>query len=155
MNPLMKHGGGKNEGHTAWNDYSQSACHFQTCSQILCFICNRIQLGDSRAFGTMFSIHLWVKRQKAACPPPNDKRMAVEASSLGGEMLQSVESWSRESWRRDKNVSIHANWCPDPPPGCHSLLSGEGINGPFPRHEGFHFHPPSSTITHFRSRPDT
>lgn len=54
---------------------------------------------------------------------------------LGGknEMLQSVEARSRESWRRDKNVSIHANWCPDPPPGCHCLLSGEGIKGPFTR----------------------
>lgn len=60
---------------------------------------------------------------------------------LGGknEMLQSVEAQSRESWRRDKNVSIHANWCPDPPPGCHCLLSREGIKGPFTRREDFHF----------------
>lgn len=60
---------------------------------------------------------------------------------LGGknEKLQSVEARSRESWRRDKNVSIHANWCPDPPPGCHCLLSGEGIKGPFTRHKDFHF----------------
>lgn len=93
-----------------------------------------------KLFGTMFSIHLRVKRHRAARPPPNDKRMAVETSSLGGknEMLQSVEARSRESWRRDKNVSIHANWCPDPPPGCHCLLSGEGIKGPFTRHEDFH-----------------
>lgn len=62
---------------------------------------------------------------------------------LGGknEMLQSVEARSRESWRQDKNVSIHANWCPDPPPGCHCRLSGEGIKGPFTRHEDFHFFP--------------
>lgn len=83
------------------------------------------------------------KRQRAACPPPDDKRMAVETSSFGGEneMLQSVEAQSRESWRGDKNVSIHANWCPDPPPGCYCLLSGEGIKGPFTRHEGFLFLP--------------
>lgn len=62
---------------------------------------------------------------------------------LGGknEMLQSVEARSRESWRQDKNVSIHANWCPDPPPGCHCLLSGKGIKGPFTRHEDFNFFP--------------
>lgn len=132
---------GKNEAHTAWNDHSQSACHFQTCSRTLCFICNRKQLGDFEAFGTMFSIHLWVKRQRFACPPSNEKRMAVETSSLGekNEMLQSVEAQSRESWRWDKNVSIHANWCPDPPPGSHCLLSGEGIKGPFTRHGDFHF----------------
>lgn len=60
---------------------------------------------------------------------------------LGGknEMLQSVEAQSRESWRWDKNVSIHANWCPDPPPGSHCLLSGEGIKGPFTWHGDFHF----------------
>lgn len=46
------------------------------------------------------------------------------------EMLQSVNAGSRESWRRDKNVSIYANCCPDPPPGCHCLLSGEKIKGP-------------------------
>lgn len=112
-----------------------------------------------KLFGTMFSIHLRVKRHRAARPPPNDKRMAVETSSLGGknEMLQSVEARSRESWRRDKNVSIHANWCPDPPPGCHCLLSGEGIKGPFTRHEDFHcfsnFHsvPSRPARTPFRS----
>lgn len=62
---------------------------------------------------------------------------------LGGknEMLQSAEAEHRESWRRDKNVSIHANWCPDPPPGCHCLLSGVGIKGPFTGHEDFHFSP--------------
>lgn len=49
---------GENEAHTAWNDHSQSVCHFQTCSQILCFICNQKQLGKFKAFGTMFSIHL-------------------------------------------------------------------------------------------------
>lgn len=48
----------------------------------------------------------------------------------GNEMLQSVNARSGESWRRDKNVSIYANCCPDPPPGCHCLLSGEKIKGP-------------------------
>lgn len=110
-----------------------TACHFQTCSQIPCFICNRKNsLLFPEPFGTMFSIHLQARRQSAACMPSNDKRMAVETSSLGGknEMLQSVNARSRESWRRDKNVSIHANWCPDPPPGCHCLLSGGKIKGP-------------------------
>lgn len=46
------------------------------------------------------------------------------------EMLQSVNARSGESWRRDKNVSIYANCCPDPPPGCHCLLSEEKIKGP-------------------------
>lgn len=108
-------------------------CHFQTCSQIPCFICNRKNsLVFSEPFGTMFSIHLRAKRQSAACMPSNDKRMAVETSSLGGknEMLQSVNAQRGESWRRDKNVSIYANWCPDPPPGFHCLLSGEKIKGP-------------------------
>lgn len=110
-----------------------TACHFQTCSQIPCFICNRKNsLVFSEPFGTMFSIHLRAKRQSAACMPSNDKRMAVETSSLGGknEMLQSVNAQRGESWRRDKNVSIYANWCPDPPPGFHCLLSGEKIKGP-------------------------
>lgn len=83
----------------------------------------------SEPFGTMFSIHLRARRQSAS----NDKRMAVETSSLGGgknEMLHSVNARSGESWRRDKNVSIYANCCPDPPPGCHCLLSGEKIKGP-------------------------
>lgn len=140
---------GKNEAHTAWNDHSQSACHFQTCSQILCFICNRKQLGDSEAFGTMFSIHLWVKRQRACLPAFQWQENGCWDFQLGGknEMLQSVEARSRESWRRDKNVSIHANWCPDPPPGCHCLLSGERIKGPFTRHGDFHFFP-TSTLFH-------
>lgn len=110
-----------------------TAYHFQTCSQIPCFICNRKNsLVFSEPFGTMFSIHLRAKRQSAACMPSNDKRMAVETSSLGGknEMLQSVNAQRGESWRRDKNVSIYANWCPDPPPGFHCLLSGEKIKGP-------------------------
>lgn len=87
----------------------------------------------------IFYSSVWVKRQRAARPPSNDKRMAVETSSSGGknEMLQSVEARSRESWTQDKNVSIHANWCPDPPPGCHCLLSGKGIKGLFTRHEHF------------------
>lgn len=69
---------------------------------------------------------------------------------LGGknEMLQSVEARSRESWRRDKNVSIHANWCPDPPPGRHCLLSGKRIKGPF---TDFHFIPSHTAPTPFRS----
>ena len=37
----------------------------------------------SEAFGTMFSIHLWMRRQRAACPSSSDKRMAIESSSLG------------------------------------------------------------------------
>lgn len=52
--------------------------------------------------------------------------------------VQSVEAECRESWSGDKNVSIHANWCPDPPPGCRRLLSGEGIKGPFTRRGHFH-----------------
>lgn len=60
---------------------------------------------------------------------------------LGGKKWDVTvrEAQSRESWRRDKNVSIHANWCPDPPPGCRCLLSGERIKGPFTKHKDFHF----------------
>lgn len=151
---------GKNEAHTAWNDHSQSACHFQTCSQILCFICNRKQLGDSEAFwhNVFYSS---ASEETQSCPPASQwQENGCWDFQLGGknEMLQSVEARSRESWRRDKNVSIHANWCPDPPPGCHCLLSGEGIKGPFTRHEDFHcfsnFHSaPSRPAAHtpFRS----
>lgn len=59
---------GKNEAHTAWNDHSQSACHFQTCSQILCFICNRKQLGDSEAFwhNVFYSS---ASEETQSCPP--------------------------------------------------------------------------------------
>lgn len=83
-----------------------------------------------------------VSEETESClPPPRDKRMAVETSSLGGKKWDVTvrEAQSRESWRRDKNVSIHANWCPDPPPGCRCLLSGERIKGPFTKHKDFHF----------------
>lgn len=109
--------------------------------EFLCFKCNRKQLGDSGAFGTVFSIHLRVKRQRVRLPALQWQENGCWDFQLGGknEMLQSVEAQSRESWSRDKNVSIHANWCPDPPPGCLCLLSGEGIKGPFTRHGDFHF----------------
>lgn len=108
---------GKNEAHTAWNDHSQSACHFQTCSQILCFICNRKQLGDSEALGTMFSIHLWVKRQRAACPPSNDKRMAVETSSLG-EKMRCYSQWRHGA----EKVGDETKMCLFMPTGVLTLL---------------------------------
>lgn len=67
-----------------------TACHFQTCSQIPCFICNRKNsLLFSEPFGTMFSIHLRARRQSAS----NDKRMAVETSSLGGEKMRCYSQW--------------------------------------------------------------
>lgn len=108
---------GKNEAHTAWNDHSQSACHFQTCSQILCFICNRKQLGDSEVFGTMFSIHLWVKRQRAACPPSSDKRMAVETSSLG-EKMRCYSQWRHGA----EKVGDETKMCLFMPTGVLTLL---------------------------------
>lgn len=132
----------KNEAHTAWNDHSQSACHFQTCSQILYFIWNRKQLGGWSFWHNVF--YSSVSEETESCLPAFQwQENGCWDFQLGGknEMLQSVEARSRESWRRDKNVSIHANWCPDPPPGCHCLLSGEGIKGPFTRHEDFHFFP--------------
>lgn len=140
MNALTDETRRENEAHTAWNDHSQSVCHFQTCSQILCFTCNRKQLGEFEAFGTMFSIHLWMRRQRAVCLLLVTREWLLRLPAWGGnEMLQSGEAQCRESWRRDKNVSIHANWCPDPPPGCHCLLSGERIKGPFTKHKDFNF----------------
>lgn len=77
-----------------------TACHFQTCSQIPCFICNRKNsLVFSEPFGTMFSIHLRAKRQSAACMPSNDKRMAVETSSLGGKKWDVTVS-ECAAWRK-------------------------------------------------------
>lgn len=108
---------GKNEAHTAWNDHSQSACHFQTCSRSLCFICNRKQLGDFEAFGTMFSIHLWVKRQRFACPPSNDKRMAVKTSSLG-EKMRCYSQWRH----RAEKVGDETKMCLFMPTGVLTLL---------------------------------
>lgn len=65
-------------------------------------------LVNLKLFGTMFSIHLWVKRQRAACRLPMTREWLLRLPAWGGknEMLQSVEAQSRESWRRDKNVSF-------------------------------------------------
>lgn len=91
---------------TAW-------CFLSLLAQCFLFICER---GDRAPHACLQMTREWLLRLPA----------------WGGknEMLQSVNARSGESWRRDKNVSIYANWCPDPPPGCHCLLSGEKIKGP-------------------------
>lgn len=136
---------GKNEAHTARNDHSQSACHFQTCSRIFLLMCNRKQLGDSDAFwhNVCYSC---ASEETESCPPAFQwQESDCGDFQLGGKKMRCYSQWrhtAEKSWRRDKNVSIHANWCPDPPRGCHRLLSGEGIKGPFTTHEHFHvFHP--------------
>lgn len=84
---------GKNEAHTVWNDHSQSACHFQTCSQILCFICNRKQLGEFEAFWHNVFYSSVSQETESCLPPPNDKRKAVETSSLGGKKMRCYSQW--------------------------------------------------------------
>lgn len=114
----------------------------QRVLQFLGFTCNPKQPGDAEAFGTMFPIHLCVKRHRTARPPARppvtrERLLRLQAWRWGGETLQSAEAQSRESWRRDKNVSVHANWCPDPPTGCRCRLSERGIKGPLTRHQHF------------------
>lgn len=46
MHPLMKHGREKNGSHTAWNDQSQSGCHFQNMFWDSC-VFNAIGLGGA------------------------------------------------------------------------------------------------------------
>lgn len=101
------------------------------------------QLGDSVAFWHNVFYSSVSEATESCLPASQWQENGCWDFQLGGknEMLQSVEARSRESWRGDKNVSIHANWCPDPPPGCHCLLSGAGIKGPFTRREDFHFFP--------------
>lgn len=109
---------------------------FSKCC-VLCAIKNSLTV--SEAFGTRFSIHPSSEETRSRPPelPMTRERLwrlpawGREGGEKKKEMLQLVEAQSGESWRGDKNVSIHANWCPDPPPGCRRLLSGKGIKGPF------------------------
>lgn len=53
--------------------------------EFLCFKCNRKQLGDSGAFGTVFSIHLRVKRQRARLPALQWQENGCWDFQLGGK----------------------------------------------------------------------
>lgn len=131
---------GKNEAHTVWNDHSQSACHFQTCSQILCFICNRKQLGEFEAFGKMFSIHLWVKRQRAARCLPMTREWLLRLPAWGGKMR------CYSQWRhRAEKVGDETKMCLFMPTGVLTLLQAaiafcqeRELKGPFTKHKDFH-----------------
>lgn len=108
-----------------------TACHFQTCSQIPCFICNRKK--TACCFLSLLAQCFLFICERGDRAPQMTREWLWRLPAWGGgrnEMLQSVNARSGESWRRDKNVSIYANCCPDPPPGCHCLLSGEKIKGP-------------------------
>lgn len=108
-----------------------TACHFQTCSQIPCFICNRKK--TACCFLSLLAQCFLFICERGDRAPQMTREWLWRLPAWGGgenEMLHSVNARSGESWRRDKNVSIYANCCPDPPPGCHCLLSGEKIKGP-------------------------
>lgn len=118
---------GKNEAHTAWNDHSLSFPNM--FSNSVFYMQSKKQLVVFWAF--------WHNVFYSSASEETERLKWQENGcgdfQLGGgknEMLQSVNARSGESWRRDKNVSIYANCCPDPPPGCHCLLSGEKIKGP-------------------------
>lgn len=70
-----------------------------------------------KLFGTMFSIHLRVKRHRAARPPPNDKRMAVETSSLG-EKMRCYSQWRHGA----EKVGDETKMCLFMPTGVLTLL---------------------------------
>lgn len=84
--------GGKNETHTAWNDQSQSACHFQNMFGDSCVL-NAIEEGKKKKKKWAWWCFLFICKQASdselACPPCNDKRIAVEIPSLArkNEML--------------------------------------------------------------------
>lgn len=136
----------KRWGRTVWNDRSRSApVIFKHVFKNPVFYAIRNSLLNRSLFGTMFSIHVWVKRPRAACPPFHWQENGCWDFQQRREKMrcnsQSVEAESRECWSPYKNVSIHANWCPDPPSGSYCLLSGGGIKGPFTGHEDFLFIP--------------
>ncbi|KAK7891663.1 hypothetical protein WMY93_023626 [Mugilogobius chulae] len=85
----------------------------------------------------MFAIHVYTSEETESCPPafPVTRGGLWRLRAWGeNEMLQSVEAHSREELEMRQNVSIHANWCGDPPAGCRRLLSEKGIKGPFTTH---------------------
>ena len=86
MHPLMKHRKKWGPHILKWPRPISLSFSKNVFSNSVFYMRSKKQLGDAGAFGTMFSIHRWVKRQSAACPPSNDKRMAVETSSLGEKM---------------------------------------------------------------------
>lgn len=118
---------GKNEAHTAWNDhslsfpnmFSNSVFYMQSKKTACCFL------------SLLAQCFLFICEREDGAPQMT-REWLWRLPAWGGknEMLQSVNARSGESWRRDKNVSIYANCCPDPPPGCHCFLSGEKIKGP-------------------------
>lgn len=79
----------------------------QRVLQFLGFTCNPKQPGDAEAFGTMFPIHLCVKRHRTARPPSSDKRKAVETSGLevgGWDVTVSGGTEQRKLEKRQKCV---------------------------------------------------
>lgn len=120
---------GKNEAHTAWNDHSLSFPNM--FSNSVFYMQSKKQLGVFWAF--------WHNVFYSSMSEETERRMHAFKwqengcwdFQLGGGEMRCYSQWMRrESWRRDKNVSIYANWCPDPPPGFHCLLSGEKIKEP-------------------------
>lgn len=91
---------GKNETHTAWNDQSQSACHFQNMFWDPC-VFNAIgedkkkkksERGDCGACG-LFAIHLQAsKRQRARLPASQWQENGCWDSQLGEEKWDVVVS---------------------------------------------------------------
>lgn len=80
-------GGEKNETHTAWNDQSQSACHFQNMFWDSC-VFNAIGEDKKKNCGAcrLFSIHLQAsKRQRARLPASQWQENSCWDSQLGEE----------------------------------------------------------------------
>lgn len=81
----------------------------------------------------------WRDRElPARLPMTRERLLRLPAWGEKWDVTVSGGTEQRKLETRQKCVySCQLNWCPDPPPGCRCLLSGEGIKGPFTRHEDF------------------
>lgn len=86
--------------------------------EFLCFKCNRKQLGDSGAFGTVFSIHLRVKRQRARLPALQWQENGCWDFQLGGKKMRCYSRWRH----RAEKVGVETKMCLFMPTGVLTLL---------------------------------
>lgn len=122
------------------------------------FYTNRKLFGDSEVFGTMFSIHLLVKRERAACPSSNDRRMAVETSSLG----EKIRCYSQGRQGAEK-AGVETKMCLFMPTGVLTILQaviafcqerelkGHSHTWRLPLLSNLHFIPSYTVLTPLRS----
>lgn len=91
----------------------------QRVLQFLGFTCNPKQPGDAEAFGTMFPIHLWVKRHRTARPPALQwQEKGCWDFRLGGG---GVRRYSQRRHRAEK-VGEETKMCLSMPTGVLTLL---------------------------------